>query len=127
VDEVLPGQCFNQLPDPAQRPYAVLEIGCEVPHTYQVFDRFTYRDSAGKPATSKVTYPGEAPVRQGAEQECFAAFKPWMGIAWTKSNYDIATWWPTADSWTNDDRSITCAVFKFTGKNTMGSVADAKK
>jgi hypothetical protein len=127
VDDVLPGQCFNQLPDPAQRPFAVLEIGCEAAHTYQVFDRFTYHDSTGRPASSRVVYPGEAVVRAGAEQECYDNFKPWMGIAWTKSTYDIATWWPTVTSWAKSDRSITCAVFKFTGRSTVGSVANAKK
>jgi hypothetical protein len=127
VDEVLPGQCFNQLPDPAQRAFAVLEIGCEVAHTYQVFDRLTYQGTDGKPASSKVPYPGEADVRAGAEQRCYDSFKPWMGIAWTKSTYDIATWWPTIASWSKSDRSITCAVFKINGKSTVGSVADAKK
>jgi hypothetical protein len=92
-----------------------------------VFDRFTYQGSDGKPASSKVAYPGDTVVRAAAEKECYDNFKAWMGIAWTKSTYDIATWWPSVTSWGKLDRSVTCAVFKFTGKSTIGSVADAKK
>ena len=127
VDDVLPGQCFNQLPDTAQRPYAVLALGCEMAHTYQVFDRFSYRDANGKAAASWVEYPGDAAVRGSAEQTCYDNFRGWMGIPWTKSNYDIATWWPTAASWAKTDRTITCAVFRFNNKPTVGSVVHAKK
>ncbi len=127
VDDVLPGQCFNPLPDPAQQPFAVLAIGCEVPHTYQVYDRFMYHDSTGRIAPKSEAYPGDTTVRTTAEQQCYANFSAWMGISWTKSNYDIATWWPSAASWPKADRSITCAVYRYNDKLTVGSVADSKK
>jgi hypothetical protein len=127
IDQVLPGQCFDQLPDEAQRPFAVLAIPCEQPHHFEIFDRFDYRDPSGKAVPHWRSYPGTTTVRKAAEQGCFERFEPWMGIDWTRSDFDIQSWWPSAASWTKADRTVTCAVFRFTGAATRGSVRGAKE
>lgn len=127
IDQVLPGQCFDQLPDEAQRPFAVLAIPCEQPHHYEIFDRFEYRDAEGKAIPRWKSYPGTTTVRRAAEQGCFERFEPWMGIEWTRSDFDIQSWWPSAASWRKFDRQVTCAVFRFTGAATRGSVRGAKE
>jgi hypothetical protein len=122
IDQVLPGQCFDQLPDQGQRPFAVLAIPCERRHHFEIFHRFTYRDGNGRAVPKGYAYPGETTVRTAAEQGCFAEFAGWIGTSWTRSDYDIESWWPTADSWTKHDRTITCAAYRFDGKPTTGSV-----
>ncbi len=122
IDQVLPGQCFDQLPDEAQRPYAVLAIPCEQSHHFEIFQRFPFRDADGKAVPKGYAYPGETTVRTHAETGCYDAFAGWMGTEWTKSDYDIQSWWPSAESWAKHDRITTCAVFRFDGDPTKGSV-----
>jgi hypothetical protein len=127
IDQVLPGQCFDQLPDDAQRPFAVLAIPCERSHHYEIFQRFPYRDGEGRAVPRGYAYPGETAVRTFAEKGCYEAFQPWMGVDWTKSDYDIQSWWPSAESWVEHDRTITCAAFRFDGDSTKGSVRGTKR
>jgi len=127
LDQVLPGQCFDPLPDRDQRPYAVLAIPCEQPHRNEIFDRITYRGDSGRPASRGAPYPGETAVRIMAEQACYSRFETWMGLPWTASDFDIETWYPSATSWTAGDRSITCTAMEFRGRPTKGSVRGAKR
>ena len=120
VDSVLPGQCFNSLSDPAQQPYAVLVIGCEKPHSYEIYERFTVKDGK-KPYYAGVAYPGETPVRTAVEQHCLDGFQAWIGTPWTQSEFDVATWWPSEVSWKSNDRAATCAVYRYDSRQTTGS------
>ncbi len=127
LDQVLPGQCFDPLPDRDQRPYAVLAIPCEQPHRNEIFDRISYRAEDSKPAPRGAPYPGETAVRTMAEQACYSRFETWMGIAWTSSDFDIETWYPSATSWAAGDRSITCTAMEFRGRPTTGSARGSKR
>lgn len=127
LDQVLPGQCFDPLPDRDQRPFAVLAIPCEKPHRNEIFDRISYRGDNGKPAPRGAAYPGETAVRTMAEQACYSRFETWMGIPWTASDFDIETWYPSSTSWDGGDRSITCTVMEFRGRPTKGSVRGSKR
>jgi Septum formation len=125
--EILEGQCFDQLPSTAQQPFAALVIPCERLHTFEVYDQFTYTDDAGKKVPLSVVYPGENVVRTRSEALCYSAFQPWMGKEWTQSNYDIKSWWPSSDSWPQRDRRVLCAVYRYDGKRTKGSVRGTAK
>jgi hypothetical protein len=120
--ELLEGQCFDQLPSTDQQPFAVLVIACERSHTFEVYDQLSYTDGAGKKVPYSTSYPGDNVVRPRAEALCYTAFQPWMGKEWTNSNYDIKTWWPSAQSWPKHDRQVLCAVYRYDGKHTKGSV-----
>ena len=151
VDAVLPGMCFNALPDKQQRLVAVLVIGCEDPHTFEAFATFTSRLGSKKSAAAATTptptatstvqskrgasttttkdvaapavaYPGAVPVRDDAEAQCVGAFEEWMGLPWTSSTYDIQSWWPSDSSWARGDRAILCAAYRVAGGTTKGSV-----
>ena len=119
---LLPGQCFDQVPDQAQRRFAVMVIGCEDPHYYELYDSLNYTDDDGDRAHGGISYPGETDVRTRAEAQCFEAFESWMGVPWTASEYDIRVYWPSERSWGNLDRTILCAVYRFDGDKTEGSV-----
>lgn len=126
LSAVLPGQCFDELPDPTQQPFAVLVIPCEDPHTFEVFAQTKIDLGAAAPAGGG--YPGELAVANAAEAQCFAGFTPFMGSQWEASIYDIQTWWPSEQSWTEDrDRSIICAVYRVTGGRNKGSVRGSGK
>lgn len=127
IDQILPGQCFDPVPDREQRPYAVLAIPCEQPHRNEVYDRIAFRGENGKPAPRGALFPGEAAVRTMAEDGCFTRFETWMGVPWTESDFDIETWFPSASSWAAGDRSITCTVMEYRGRPTTGSVRGSKK
>lgn len=123
---VLPGQCFDELPDPAQQPFAVLVIPCEDPHTFEIYAQT--RIEMGDAAPPGGGYPGELAVANAAEAQCIAGFTPFMGSQWEASVYDVQAWWPSQQSWTEDrDRSILCAVFRVTGGRTKGSVRGSGK
>ena len=122
IDKILIGQCANDVPSREQRTVAVLSLGCELPHLYEVFAQFRYPPGAA-PVPGGTPYPGETAVRTASEQACFDQFQPWMGTAWTASNYDIQTWWPSSSSWTTrGDRKVTCGAYLLSGKRTTGSV-----
>lgn len=127
VDQVLPGQCFNEVSDPTQRRFAVLVIGCEEPHMFEVYDRFDLRDERDRPYPASASYPGETPVRTAAEQGCYDRFESWMGIPWTASAFDIQTYWPSATSWRRGDRVVTCTAYRFDGTPTTGTARGAEE
>lgn len=126
LSEVLPGQCFDELPDPTQQPFAVLVIPCEEPHTFEIYAQT--RLELGDAAPAGGAYPGELAVANAAESQCIAGFTPFMGSQWEASVYDVQAWWPSEQSWSEDrDRSIVCAVFRVTGGRTKGSVRGSAK
>ncbi len=151
VDAVMPGMCFNVLPDSKQKLVAVLLVGCEDPHTHEAFATFKTRvpgvrvqttvppttegssstNGRGPTTTRRAApatgYPGETRIRDDAEAQCVGAFEEWMGIPWTSSEYDVQSWWPSATSWARGDRSILCAAYRVTGGPTKGSARGKKE
>jgi len=118
VVEVAAGTCFNDVADPTRKPYLVMVVDCPSPHTYEAYDQIRYSpDGAGAKA-----YPGKDQMRSAAEDACFANFEAWMGVEWKRSDFDIATWWPSAESWAQNDRMILCAVYQAVGGKVTGSV-----
>ncbi len=118
---ILPGQCFDKVPSPEQQPFAAMLIPCEQPHFYELYTQLTYTDEAGKKANLSVAYPGETVVRTRTEGLCFADFEPWIGTSWTKSDFDVEVWWPSAISWSEGDRQVLCAAYRYDGERSAGS------
>lgn len=126
VDDLLVGQCFTEIPEPAQQPFAVLVVPCEEAHTHEVYDTAEYESD--QPTGNGADYPGDLTVASRSEEQCFGGFEAFIGNAWETSDYDIQTFWPTADSWrTRNDRSIICSVFRVNGGVTTGSVRNSGK
>ena len=84
IDGVVIGQCFDQLPEPKQQPYAVLVIPCTELHTYEAFDQKKYTN-AGKAVPSGAAYPGDLVVSNDADEQCIAGFKAFIGVDWAAS------------------------------------------
>jgi hypothetical protein len=121
IDALAIGQCFDELPEPRQQPYAVLVIPCEELHTYEVFDQKKYT-AAGKTVVAGTAYPGDLVISNDADDQCIAGFQAFIGVEWAASHYEEHSWWPTQESWTaKNDRNIICAVTRVGGVHTKGS------
>ncbi len=57
IDKITVGQCANDVPDLNQRLFAVLLIGCEQRHTYEVYFQFRYPSGAAV-LPAGTPYPG---------------------------------------------------------------------
>ncbi len=112
------GQCF-ELPrdDPGAEDRAVWVVGCPSPHTHEVFAVLTYDGETVKGGG----YPGATVVQDWAEQSCYAGFEAFVGTAWTESDFDIETWWPSEESWASKDRKVICTVYASGGGRTTDS------
>jgi hypothetical protein len=126
IDDLLVGQCFTEIAEPAQRPFAVLVIPCENAHTHEVYDTSTFESD--QPTGTGASYPGDLTVANRSEELCFAGFEAFIGNAWETSDYDIQAYWPTAESWrSRNDRTVICSAFKVNGGVTTGSVRNSGK
>lgn len=126
VEQLTTGQCFDELPASKQQPFAVMIIDCKDPHTFETYASaklvISNSTKAGAP------FPGELPVANAAEEQCFELFADFVGVEWEVSDYDIQTWWPSNASWkNNNDRAVVCAVYRVTGGRTSGSVRGAQE
>jgi len=112
------GQCF-ELPrdDPGAEDRAVWVLSCTDPHTHEVYAVLTYDGTAPKGGA----YPGATVVQDWAEQSCYAGFEAFVGEAWTASDFDIETWWPSAESWARRDRTVICTTYPSSGGRTTGT------
>ncbi len=126
INVLLVGQCFSEIPEPAQQPFAVLVVPCEDAHTHEVYDTTTF--DADIPTGRGADYPGDLTVANRSEELCFASFEAFIGTPWETSTYDIQTYWPTAESWRADnDRTVICSAFRVNGGVTTGSVRNSGK
>ena len=116
--DISAGQCF-ELPrnDAAADNRAVWVVDCNGPHTYEVYDVITYGGTEPKGGA----YPGIDAVQAWSEQACFDRFQGFVGIPWTRSSFDIQSWWPSDESWAQGDRSDVCALFAESGGRVSGS------
>jgi Septum formation len=90
-------------------------IPCRLDHQAEVYGRSDLGGGDDAP------FPGVGNLRRQAQEECRAGFEDFVGIRWTQSELEIATLWPSPDSWSVGDRSIVCAVFRLDGQPMTGS------
>lgn len=124
LQDVVAGQCLDEVDDERAQPFAVSVLPCEDPHVFEVYAQLELSSpAAGKGAP----YPGDLTVANGAEEQCEAEFEGFMGIAWEASDYEIRTWWPMQQAWDDGERTVLCAVYRVTGGTTVGSVRGTKQ
>lgn len=121
LQDVVAGQCLDEVDDERAQPFAVEVVACEDPHVFEVYAQLEYDGDEGDP------YPGDLTVANGAEERCEAEFEGFMGIAWEASDYEIRTWWPMEQAWSEGGRTVLCAVYRVTGGTTVGSVRGTRQ
>jgi hypothetical protein len=117
------GTCFDDPAFAAQDTSTVTEtteVQCFDPHDAEVFAVVRYTQG---PADE---YPGEEAVQEYANDQCFDRFEDFVGTPYVESQLDIATLWPTEDSWDDGDREATCAVFHVEHDKLEGTMDGAE-
>ncbi len=92
-------------------------VPCAEPHDDEVYADFPLADG---------DYPGEDAIFEQADQGCYDAFAPFVGIAYEDSTLDFSYYYPTSGSWAQGDRLISCLIFDPAGQTT-GSLEGAAR
>lgn len=110
-DGITVGQCFVAMPpSPAAD---VAPVSCDRTHRYEVYYRYQF------PAGD---FLGETTVRSQAEQQCLAAFEPFVGLNYVDSIYAYDALAPSQEEWDRaDGRAAVCLLSRFDGSERVGT------
>ncbi|WP_456786802.1 septum formation family protein [Cellulomonas sp. P5_C5] len=112
------GDCLNQAASEEETEVSsVPTVPCAEPH-----------DSEAYAATDlpEGDYPGDASVTESADTYCYDEFATFIGLSYDESALDLASFYPTQESWAGGDREIMCFVSSPDGQVT-GTLAAAAR
>lgn len=104
------GQCIN-LPD-GNEVSTVDDVDCAEPHDAEVFALPTLPDG---------DFPGLTEVQSAGQEECLAAFEPYVGAPYETSALYFSFLNPTAETWADGDREIACLLVSGDDSQLTGS------
>ena len=88
-------------------------VPCSKPHDNEVYAVFD---------VSAPSFPGDG-MADMAHEGCVARFESFVGKDYESSSLDIATLYPSHESWNGqNDREVICAVYDIDAKKLAGSV-----
>lgn len=101
------GQCFNEVLDGSTNPpgQRFEIVDCAGPHDAEVFSATALDGAPGAP------FPGEQALTREANRRCLAAFEPYVGLEYGRSELQLATMRPVARTWATGDRTLVCSLF----------------
>lgn len=111
------GDCFSF--DETGDISTVLVVPCEAPHLAEVYALIDY------PADANEAWVGQEAMDTFSDEECTAAFEPYVGIAYADSIYYISYLQPTETSWDNGDRELVCLIVEANNNELTGSAKDS--
>lgn len=115
--EMRVGDCFDDgstFADDNPEVNSVAGIPCSNPHDNEVYAVFDVN------ATS---FPDGDEMARMAFESCKQRFTSFVGKDYESSDLDIATLYPTRDSWNRqNDREVVCAVYDVAAAKLTGSV-----
>ena len=92
---------------------SVAGIPCAQPHDNEVYALFD---------VTQTSFPGEA-IAEIAHEGCLARFEGFVGKDYDSSQLDIATLYPSRESWQQqNDREVVCVVYDMDANKLTGSV-----
>jgi hypothetical protein len=90
-------------------------VPCSEPHDYEVYLSHIIDSD---------TYPGDDEMVTLADDTCFDAFEPFVGLDYDSSRFTFGTMYPSQMSWNGlDDREILCLITDINYAKLTGSVA----
>lgn len=114
VFELAVGQCIN-LPD-GEQITNVETVECSEPHDAEVYALPQH------PAGPDEPYPGDQAVQEFGQEQCLAAFEPYVGRDYSSSAIFSTTLTPSPESWAEaDDREVVCLLVGEGGSQLTGS------
>lgn len=116
--QVRVGDCFDDgSAFESEEVNSVAGVSCAKPHDNEVYAVFDVAEQ---------TFPGEA-LAGIAHEGCLARFEGFVGNDYESSSLDIATLYPSAESWSQqNDREVVCAVYDLEAKKLTGSVRNTR-
>ncbi len=112
------GDCLDQqADDEATEVSSVPTVPCAEPH-----------DSEAYAATDlpEGDFPGDQSVTDSADTFCYDEFATFIGLSYDESSLDLASFYPTQESWAEGDREIMCFVSSPDGPVTGTLAASAR-
>jgi Septum formation len=119
VFELAVGDCFD---DGDMALSGVEEVGevplveCAEPHDNEVYAVINVDGEA---------FPGEIAIQEQADEVCFDAFDPFVGLDYQSSVLDFGWLVPTADSWDMGDRVVACFVYRLDLAQVSGTLENS--
>ena len=124
VSELQVGDCYtyvNTGGTPDFVPIVVELVSCDSPHLDEVFYKTQIDDS------KYTTVPTEDEILAETRSACRGAFEGYVGIDRDSSSYLGHAYHPSAESWAQGDRAITCLITSQDGQPLTGSARNSKK
>jgi len=121
VFSVAVGDCFDDPPeieDGGQEITELAAVPCDQPHDNEVYHAYDLPDGE---------FGGPELVEAQAADGCVDEFEGFVGLDYFESDLDIFWLTPTADSWSNGDREVICAVYAIDLTKLVGSVEGAAR
>ena len=87
-------------------------VPCAQPHDNEVYALFD---------VTNTSFPGDDMARI-AHEGCLARFEGFVGKDYDSSQLDIATLYPSPESWQQNDREVVCVVYDMDQNKLTGSV-----
>ena len=98
------GDCVNNVSGSSVE--SVEGVPCDQPHEAEAYHAFNLPEGDG-------SFPGQDVVGTAADQGCYDAFQPFVGIAYESSVLEIYSLVPSSGSWSDptlNDREVLCFV-----------------
>jgi hypothetical protein len=109
------GDCLRSVPKDSTDVRELNVVVCTREHKGEVYANIRLPYS---------TYPGLQTVSDRSEGLCKAAFEPFVGRAYDDSSLDMFFLFPTAQSWRQRDRTVTCMI---AGQHLVGTVKGSRR
>lgn len=112
------GDCFNDDPGATDVVQTVATVDCAEPHDNEIFFEFSMTDAS---------FPGREATVAAAGERCVAEFDGFVGLSYEQSDLDLFPITPTAESWTQGDRVVYCALYALDLSKLTGSMRGAAR
>lgn len=93
---------------------SVKGVPCDQPHDNEFYSIFDINDE---------NFPGEEAILEHANQTCIDNFEPFIGKNYDDSELEISFFYPTEESWAQQDREVACFLFHIDYEKLEGSMA----
>ena len=113
------GDCFNF--DASDEVSTVDVVSRDSPHLFEVFN------NADIDGSTYTTVPDGDALNAEIRTACYDAFTSYVGIPYNDSSYQFRSFQPSASSWAQGDRTITCLITSEDGQPLTGSARNTRK